>query len=64
MKQTNDLIGSTEAARILGKSPRTIHRMVEAGTLVPVVIAPGGYAGTFLFSRADVEQIKAEAAVA
>lgn len=57
MSQTDDLIGSTEAARILGRSPRTIHRLVEAGTLTPAVVAPGGFAGAFLFRRADVEAL-------
>lgn len=56
-----DLIGSAEAARILGKSPRTVHRMVKAGDLTPVMTAPGGFAGTYLFSRAEVERVKAAA---
>lgn len=53
-------IGTTEAAQILGKSPRTVHRLVETGVLVPVFVAPGGYAGAFLFARADVEALAAE----
>jgi excisionase family DNA binding protein len=57
MSQTDDLIGSAEAARILGKSPRTIHRLVDSGTLTPAVVAPGGFAGAFLFRRADVEAL-------
>lgn len=57
-----DLIGSTEAARLLGKSPRTVHRMVEAGTLVPAMTAPGGRAGVYLFKRADVEALAKAAA--
>jgi excisionase family DNA binding protein len=61
---TNDeLIGSTEAATLLGKSPRTVHRMVEAGTLTPALTAPGGFKGAYLFKRTDVEAlIKASAA--
>ena len=51
----NELIGSAEAATILGKSPRTVHRMVSAGALVPAMTAPGGFVGTYLFTRADVE---------
>ena len=54
-----DLIGSAEVARILGKSPTTIHRMVNAGALVPAIIAPGGRVGTYLFDRADVEAFTA-----
>lgn len=58
---TPDLIGSAEAARILGKSPRTVHRMVDAGTLTPEVVAPGGFVGTFLFKRSDVEALRVDA---
>lgn len=54
MNTTADLIGTAEVARMFGKSHRTIHRMVEAGQLVPAVTAPGGYRGAFLFNRADV----------
>lgn len=57
-----ELIGSTEAARILGKSPRTVHRLVESGDLTPAMTAPGGRAGAFLFRRSDVEAIAKSAA--
>lgn len=57
-----DLIGSPEAGSILGKSPRTIHRMVQAGVLTPALTAPGGPHGAYLFSRAEIERVKAEAA--
>lgn len=53
----DELIGSTAAASILGKSPRTIHRLVQAGTLTPVVTAPGGFKGAYLFSRADIDAL-------
>lgn len=59
---TQHLIGSVEAGRILGKSPRTVHRLVESGALVPAMKAPGGFAGIYLFNRADVERLAAEAA--
>lgn len=62
MALEQNLIGSAEVARILGKSPRTVHRMVEAGTLVPAMVAPGGFKGVFLFARAEVDRIKADAA--
>lgn len=55
-----DLIGSAEAARILGRSSTTIHRLVDTGQLTPAVVAPGGRAGVFLFRRADVEALAAE----
>ena len=57
-----ELIGSAEAARILGKSPRTVHRLVEAGNLTPAMTAPGGRAGAFLFRRSDVEALAKSAA--
>lgn len=56
---TPDLIGTVEAARVLGKSPRTVHRMVKAGTLTPAMKAPGGFAGAFLFTRTEVEALVA-----
>jgi len=49
------LIGSAEASRILGKSQRTVLRLVKTGALVPAMTVPGGYVGTYLFDRADVE---------
>ena len=61
MRQTGpDFIGTTEAARILGKSNRTVHRMVTNGQLCPVVTAPGGFAGTYLFHRRDVLRLAAQ----
>lgn len=54
---TDNLIGSAEAARLLGKSQRTVHRLVAAGTLTPVLTAPGGAAGVYMFDRADVEAL-------
>ena len=52
-----DLIGTTETARILRKSPRTVYRMVKAGRLTPTMVAPGGYVGTWLFDRAEIEEL-------
>lgn len=59
MSTTPQLIGTAEVAQILGKSPRTVHRMVKAGLLTPVMTAPGGFAGTYLFDRADIEALAA-----
>lgn len=64
MKSTENLIGSAEAAAILGKSQRTVHRLVASGRLVPAFTAPGGFAGAYLFSREDVETLAAERATA
>ena len=63
MAQDETLIGTSEVARLMGGvSPRTVHRLVEAGRLCPVVVAPGGPAGAYLFARADVEALIAERA--
>ena len=59
MTTTEHLIGTAEAAQVLGKSTRTIYRMVNAGTLPPAMIAPGGNVGTYLFDRADIEAFAA-----
>ena len=53
----DQLIGTAEAARILEKSPRTVHRLVETGELTPAMTAPGGPSGVFLFRKADVEAL-------
>lgn len=56
------LIGTAEVARLLGKSHRTVHRLVESGALVPAIVAPGGPKGSYLFDRADIERIQEAAA--
>lgn len=60
----HDLIGTAEAATVLKRSIRTVHRMVKAGELTPAMIAPGGYVGTWLFNRADVEALAEQRASA
>lgn len=51
------LIGSATAATILGKSQRTVQRLVESGDLTPV---PLDVAGAHVFRRADVEALAAK----
>lgn len=46
------------AADLLGKDVRTIHRWVAAGLLNPIMKFPG-QTGGYLFSRAEVERVKA-----
>lgn len=53
--QRDDLLTSTQAGLVLGKSGRTILRMAEAGLIVPVAKLPGSK-GAFLFKRSDVEK--------
>jgi len=60
MEPSENLIGTAEAAKILSKSHRTVHRLVESGALVPAMTAPGGFKGAFLFRRGDVDALKAE----
>jgi hypothetical protein len=62
MTQDGDLITSPEAAIILGVSARTVHRWVEDPTheLTPVQKVQAGHHGTFLFHRADIEELKAK----
>lgn len=62
MSPTENLIGTAEVARMLGKSHRTVHRLVQAGTLKPALVAPGGRKGAYLFNRAEVEKLAGAAA--
>ena len=62
MEPSENLIGTAEVAKILNKSHRTVHRMVESGALVPVMTTPGGAHGAYLFARADVERLAVEQA--
>ena len=62
METTQELLSSPQVAAELNVSTRTVHRMVNAGTLIPALTAPGGPHGAYLFARADIERLKAEAA--
>lgn len=53
-----DLITATIAAGLLGKSPRTVQRLVHAGRLTPAIKLDGPN-GAYLFNRADVERLAA-----
>jgi DNA-binding transcriptional MerR regulator len=48
-----DLVTTQQAAEIAGKNIRTIHRLVDAGTLTPVIKVPGK-TGAYMFRRADI----------
>lgn len=54
-----DLVTSPEAGRMINRSPRTVHRLVEAGQLIPAARLSGPN-GAMLFHRADVEALAAE----
>lgn len=62
MAKPPELIGSTDAGRLLGRSPRTVHRLVQSGALKPAMTAPGGAYGAYLFKRSDVEALAAKKA--
>ena len=52
-----ELLSSPQAAVLLDVSPRTIHRLVDDGTLTPYLVGPGGPHGAFMFARVDVERL-------
>ena len=56
MHNTDHLIGSAEAAELLGIDRATFNRWVLAGRITPAVEFPGKR-GARLFERADVERI-------
>jgi predicted site-specific integrase-resolvase len=57
----DELIGTAEAAGILGKSLPTVKRYAMAGRL-PVAVKMKGDTGAYLFERADVDRLAAELA--
>lgn len=54
-----DLIGTVEAAEILGTSPRSVKRFAAEGTLRHQQKMPG-ITGAYLFARRDVERLAAK----
>lgn len=56
---TSKLLTSPQVAAILGKSHRSVHRMVEDGRL-PVAQKLPGPNGAFLFSPEVVEELRAQ----
>ena len=58
MPDSEDLITAPEAGAILGKSARTVQRMIPTGELTPVRKLPGPN-GAYLFRRSDVEALTA-----
>jgi predicted site-specific integrase-resolvase len=56
-----DLIGSAEAALIIGIDKPTLTRWVAAGRITPVHKLPGKN-GAFIFHRADVTALAKERA--
>ena len=61
MSDEHQLITSHEAGVILGKSARTVQRMIPTGELTPVRKLPGPN-GAYLFRLADIDALATEAA--
>lgn len=61
MPDLNELLTTAQVADELGKTPRTVQRMVTSGALVPAATLPGK-TGAHLFDPADVERLKSVAA--
>jgi len=59
--QQSELLTSTQVGALLGKSARTVQRMVEAGSLPAAQKLPGPN-GAYLFRRADVLRLIPNAA--
>ncbi len=56
---TPDLIGTTEAAALIGIERSTISRWVQVGTITAAHKLPS-QTGAFLFERAEVERVRAD----
>lgn len=54
----SDIIGSREAARLMGISVSHFNRHVQDGVVKPVHKLPG-LRGAYVFNRADVEALAA-----
>lgn len=61
MATHTDLIGSTEACRILRIDKATLTRWVAADSIKPAHKLPGRN-GAYLFNRSDIDTIAAERA--
>ena len=58
MAEFEPLLSAHDAGRILGKSARTVHRLVDNGRLTVAQKLPGPN-GPYLFRKADVEALLA-----
>ncbi len=56
---TSDLVGTTEAAGILGVSARTVKRYAKAGRILVPATKMFGDTGAYVFHRADIERLAA-----
>lgn len=56
-----ELLTSAQAGVILGKSARTVQRMVDAGEITAAQKLPGPN-GAYLFASTEVERVRTELA--
>lgn len=59
MPDVDDLLGSREAARLLGIDRSTLTRWVRDGRIAPIHTLPGA-TGAHLFRRSDLEELASE----
>jgi excisionase family DNA binding protein len=62
MAQDHDLIGGSEAARLLGVHRSTLTRWTQDGRLHPVTKLPGRN-GVVLYRQSDIDALRARLAV-
>ncbi len=55
--ESQELLGTVEAAKRLGKHRSTIVQWVHDGKIKPAIVTPG-YRGDFLFDPASVEALQ------
>lgn len=55
--ETRKFIGAKDAAQILGRSVKTVHRYCEAGLLTPVERIGTGRGAARIFLESDVRQL-------
>lgn len=56
MPDLTELITTAQVAERLGKTPRTVQRMVASGALVPAATFPGK-TGANLFDPSDIDRL-------
>ncbi len=56
MQPTNEIIGATEAAEILGENVRSVQRKAKAGEYPAQKLE--GSRGAYVFNRSDIEALR------
>lgn len=58
MSKYDHLVTTSEAAKMLHRSIRTVNRMARDGSLAPALKLPGA-TGAYMFAREDIEKLLA-----